>query len=123
MGWPDAYGLLEGGEGCSNGRHQFLWTLHGGKATTSGSLVVVPASVLAAARAEIATLQRILGKKTVENEILKEAVQYAAKRIGLRARLCKPCGCARASGSMAGRSSSRLTMRSCWGNPRAGQLR
>ena len=25
-----------------------------------------------------ATLQRVLGKKTVENEILKEAVEYAA---------------------------------------------
>ena len=39
---------------------------------------VVPASELAAARAEIAKLQRILGKKTLENEILKEAVEYAA---------------------------------------------
>ena len=39
---------------------------------------VVPASELAAARAEIAKLQRVLGKKTLENEILREAVEYAA---------------------------------------------
>ncbi len=113
-------GLQRGGEGRSNGRHQFLWILHGGKATTLRSLVVVPASVLAEARAAIAKLQHILGKKTVENETLREAVQYAAKRSGLRARLCKPSYCAPATGSMAGRNSSRLTMRSCWGSPRAG---
>lgn len=94
--------------------------LHGGNATTSRSLVVVSASVLAAARAEIAKLWRILGKKTVGNENLKEAAQYAAKRIGLRARLCKPCGSAQASWSIAGRNSSRMKMRSYWGNPRAG---
>ncbi len=41
---------------------------------------VVAASELAAARAEIAKLQRILGKKTLENEILKEAVEYAAEK-------------------------------------------
>ena len=41
---------------------------------------VVPASELAAARAEIAKLQRILGKKTLENEILKEAVEIAAEK-------------------------------------------
>ena len=32
------------------------------------------------ARAEIAKLQRILGKKTLENEILKEAVEYATEK-------------------------------------------
>jgi transposase len=41
---------------------------------------VVPASELATARAEIAKLQRILGKKTLENEILKEAVEFAAEK-------------------------------------------
>jgi transposase len=41
---------------------------------------VVPASELAAARAEIAKLQRVLGKKTLENEILKEAVEIAAAK-------------------------------------------
>ena len=48
-------------------------------AVTAGKSVV-PASELAAARAEIAKLQRILGKKTLENEILKEAVEYAAEK-------------------------------------------
>ena len=41
---------------------------------------VVPASELVAARAEIAKLQRILDKKTLENEILKEAVEYASEK-------------------------------------------
>lgn len=41
---------------------------------------VVPASELAAGRAEIAKLQRVLGKKTLENEILKEAVEIAAAK-------------------------------------------
>jgi transposase len=41
---------------------------------------VVPASELATARAQIAQLQRLLGKKTMENEILKEAVELARDR-------------------------------------------
>lgn len=41
---------------------------------------VVPASELASARAQIAQLQRLLGKKTMENEILKEAVELARDR-------------------------------------------
>ena len=41
---------------------------------------VVPASDLAAARAQIAQLQRLLGKKTMENEILKEAVEIAREK-------------------------------------------
>ena len=41
---------------------------------------VVPASELAAARAQISQLQRLLGKKTMENEILKEAVELARER-------------------------------------------
>lgn len=36
---------------------------------------VMPASELAAARADIAKLQRVLGEKTLENEILNEAVE------------------------------------------------
>ena len=50
----------------------------------------MPASELAAARAEIAKLQRVLGKKTLENEILKETVEYATEKTGLRARPCCP---------------------------------
>lgn len=52
----------------------------GGLTAVSAGESVVPASELAAARAEIAKLQRILGKKTLENEILKEAVEYAAEK-------------------------------------------
>ncbi|WP_375137503.1 IS3 family transposase [Roseateles depolymerans] len=50
----------------------------GALTAVSAGEAVVPASELAAARAEIAKLQRVLGKKTLENEILKEAVEYAA---------------------------------------------
>ena len=50
----------------------------GALAAVSAGESVVPASELAAARAEIAKLQRVLGKKTLENEILREAVEYAA---------------------------------------------
>lgn len=44
---------------------------------------VVPASELAAAMKQIKELQRLLDKKTMENELLKEAVEYgrAKKRI------------------------------------------
>jgi len=41
---------------------------------------VVPASELAAARAQIAQLQRMLGKKTMEAEILREAVDLAREK-------------------------------------------
>ena len=37
---------------------------------------VVPASELSSAMKQIRELQRLLGKKTMENEILKEAVEY-----------------------------------------------
>ncbi|EFW70500.1 insertion sequence 2 OrfA protein [Escherichia coli WV_060327] len=39
---------------------------------------VVPASELAAAMKQIKELQRLLGKKTMENELLKEAVDAEA---------------------------------------------
>ena len=52
----------------------------GALTAVSAGEAVVPASELAAARAEIAKLQRVLGKKTLENEILKEAVGYAAEK-------------------------------------------
>ncbi|HBR1324664.1 TPA: IS3 family transposase [Klebsiella pneumoniae] len=57
----------------------FLWR----KQYQEGSLTavaageqVVPASELAAALKQIKELQRLLGKKTMENELLKEAVEY-----------------------------------------------
>ena len=52
----------------------------GALTAVSAGEAVVPASELAAARAEIARLQRVLGKKTMENEILKEAVEVARER-------------------------------------------
>ncbi|HHH6417548.1 TPA: IS3 family transposase, partial [Escherichia coli] len=57
----------------------FLWR----KQYQEGSLTavaageqIVPASELAAAMKQIKELQRLLGKKTMENELLKEAVEY-----------------------------------------------
>lgn len=41
---------------------------------------VVPATELEAARRQIRELQRLLGKKTLEAEILKEAVELARDR-------------------------------------------
>ena len=61
----------------------FLWRKldrQGALTAVSAGEAVVPASELAAARAEIAKLQRVLGKKTLENEILKEAVEYAREK-------------------------------------------
>ena len=61
----------------------------GALTAVSAGEAVVPASELAAARAEIAKLQRVLGKKTLENEILKEAVEYAAEKMYGPPRICK----------------------------------
>ncbi|EUL86333.1 transposase insC for insertion element IS2D [Enterobacter kobei] len=41
---------------------------------------VVPASELTAALQQVRELQRLLGKKTMEVEILKEAVEYGQSR-------------------------------------------
>jgi transposase len=47
---------------------------------------VVPASELRAAHQQIRELQRLLGKKTLENEILREAVERvtAPKKLPVR---------------------------------------
>ena len=61
----------------------FLWRKlerEGALTAVAAGEAVVPASELAAARAEIAKLQRVLGKKTLENEILKEAVEIATEK-------------------------------------------
>ena len=42
--------------------------------------VVVPAGELEAARRQIRELQRLLGKKTMEAEILREAVDFAQQK-------------------------------------------
>lgn len=61
----------------------FLWR----KQYQEGSLTavaageqVVPASELASAMKQIKELQRLLAKKTMENELLKEAVEYGRQK-------------------------------------------
>lgn len=62
----------------------FLWR----KQYQEGSLTavtageqVVPASELASAIKQIKELQRLLGKKTMENELVKEAVDYGREKV------------------------------------------
>lgn len=50
----------------------------------------MPASELAAANKPIRELQRLLGKKTMEAEIIKEAVEFGRAKNGLRMRPCCP---------------------------------
>ena len=63
----------------------FLWR----KQYQEGSLTavavgeqVIPASEQASAMKQIKELQRLLGKKTMENELLKEAVEYGRQKSG-----------------------------------------
>jgi transposase len=61
----------------------YLWRSlerNGGLTAVSAGESVVPASELASARVEIARLQRVLGKKTLEAEILKEAIELAREK-------------------------------------------
>lgn len=61
----------------------FKWKkqyLEGSLTAVAAREQVVPASELAAAIKQIKELQRFLGKKTMEVEILKEAVEYAQSR-------------------------------------------
>ena len=50
---------------------------------------VVPASELAAANKQIRELQRLLGKKTMEAEILKEAVKFGRTKMYGSPLFCK----------------------------------
>jgi transposase len=52
----------------------------GGLVAISAGEEVVPAAELAQARRQISELQRLLGKKTLEVEILREAVEYGRSR-------------------------------------------
>ena len=52
----------------------------GALTAVSAGEAVVPATELDAARRQIRELQRLLGKKTLEAEILKEAVEIARER-------------------------------------------
>lgn len=66
-----------------NANQLFHWRkLHqaGGLSAVTAGEAVVPASQFAEALREIKALQRLLGKKTMENEILKEAVEYGRSK-------------------------------------------
>ena len=52
----------------------------GALTAVSAGEMVVPAAELEAARRQIRELQRLLGKKTLEAEILREAVEVARER-------------------------------------------
>jgi transposase len=71
------------------GNQLFTWRrlMAQGALTAAGAgEEVVPASELRAAHQQIRELQRLLGKKTLENEILREAVERvtAPKKLPLR---------------------------------------
>ncbi|MGF6919873.1 transposase-like protein [Paraburkholderia sp. 40] len=71
-----------------NPNQLFHWrTLYqdGSLSAVSTGEEVVPASELSDALKQIRELQRLLGKKTMENEILREVVEVAKSRNGLRA--------------------------------------
>ena len=72
------------------GNQLFTWRrlmAQGALTAASAGEEVVPASECRAARQQIRELQRLLGKKTLENEILREAVERVTgpKRGSLRA--------------------------------------
>lgn len=77
---------------CQNGiglGQLFTWRrlMAQGALTAAGAgEEVVPASEYRALQAQVSELQRLLGKKTVENELLREAVSRAAgsKKLLLR---------------------------------------
>jgi transposase len=72
----------------------FQWRkayMEGSFVAVGANKTVVPASDLQDAMRLIKQLEGALGRKTLENEILKEAVDFAkAKKSGLRARLYCP---------------------------------
>jgi transposase len=66
-----------------NPNQVFAWRKQyedGSLAAVKAGEAVVPASQLATAMKEIRELQRLLGKKTQEAEILKEAVEYGRSK-------------------------------------------
>ena len=74
-----------------NANQLFLWRKlyqDGSLSAVSAGEAVVPASELSDALKQIRELQRTLGKKTMEAEILKEAVEIARSRNGLRTHPC-----------------------------------
>jgi transposase len=66
-----------------NANQLFLWRKlyqDGSLSAVSAGEAVVPASELTDALKQIRELQRMLGKKTMEAEVLKEAVEIARSR-------------------------------------------
>jgi len=66
-----------------NANQVFAWRKQfqeGSLTAVQAGETVVPASQLAQALKEIKELQRMLGKKTMENEILREAVEYGRSK-------------------------------------------
>ena len=63
---------------CSCGVKQYQ---EGSLTAVAAGEQVVPASELASAMKQIKELQRLLGKKTMENELLKEAVEYGRQKV------------------------------------------
>ncbi|MBJ9260688.1 IS3 family transposase [Citrobacter amalonaticus] len=83
----------------------FKWKkqyLEGSLTAVAAGEEVVPASELAAALKQVRELQRLLGKKTMEVEILKEAVEYgqSPKMDSARALVAKGRGIAQVSRTM-----------------------
>lgn len=75
--------LLKGAGHGVNANQVFGWRKQyqeGSLAAVKAGETVVPASELAAAIKEIKELQRLLGKKTLEVEILKEAVEWGRSK-------------------------------------------
>ena len=66
----------------------------GALAATQAEEEVVPASAFRAQQEQIRELQRLLGKKTLETEILKEALEVATDSKNVR------CGCCRCHGTI-----------------------
>lgn len=62
---------------CSSGRSN---TGEGSLTPVAAGEEVVPASELTAALKQVRELQRLLGRKTMEVEIMKEAVEYGVSR-------------------------------------------
>lgn len=60
----------------------FLWRKQYQEGRLAAGEQVVPASELASAMKQIKELQRLPGKKTMENELLKEAVEYGRQKSG-----------------------------------------
>jgi transposase len=70
---------------CMNLNQLFHWRKlyqDGGLSAVKAGEEVVPASELADALKQVRELQRMLGKKIMENELLREAVEYGRAKNG-----------------------------------------